>query len=59
MHDRPAKSEIREILEAAADVIFSDGVSEGFLEHWERETRALLAVRAASQRMPVGAGSTT
>ena len=48
-------SEIREILEAAADVIFSDGVSPAFLEHWERETAALLLIRRANTREPVGA----
>ena len=47
--------EIREILEAAADVIFSDGVSTEFLAHWERETEALLSVRRANTRETVGA----
>ena len=41
----PTRDEVRRILAAAADVIFSDGVFEAFIDHWVVETMALLAVR--------------
>ncbi len=34
--------EVRTILTAAADVLFSDGVSDEFLDQWTDETRLLL-----------------
>ena len=37
--------DIRLILVAAADVLFSDGVSDAFLDHWTEETLQLLFAR--------------
>ena len=45
--------EIRRVLIAAADVIFSDGVSDAFLDHWAEETLQLLLTR----REAVGAAA--
>ena len=39
----PSQGEVRRILAAAADVIFSDGVAEGFLDQWAEETVFLLS----------------
>jgi hypothetical protein len=39
---RLASEEIRTVLAAAADVVFSDGVPPGFLDHWAVETCFLL-----------------
>jgi hypothetical protein len=44
----PTSHEIRRILVAAADVIFSDGVSEAFLDQWADETRILLSFDGSS-----------
>jgi hypothetical protein len=41
---RPSHSEVRRILAAAADVIFSDGVPAEFLDQWADETVFLLSV---------------
>ncbi len=54
-------SVVREILESAADVIFSDGVSAEFLDQWAFETVQLLEARARNRsgqkaRSPVSAG---
>jgi hypothetical protein len=38
---------VRAILEAAADVLFSDGVSSAFLEQWTDETIFVLSVQHA------------
>jgi hypothetical protein len=52
----PTCDEVRRILAAAADVVFSDGVSEGFLDQWADETVVMLSLAAgphvtrASQR---------
>jgi hypothetical protein len=40
--ETPTPAEIRTILAAAADVIFSDGVAEAFLDQWADETFFLL-----------------
>ena len=40
----PTSHEIRRILVAAADVIFSDGVSDAFLDQWADETRIMLSL---------------
>jgi hypothetical protein len=42
----PSRDDVRTVLAAAADVVFSDGVSETFLEQWTDETLFLLGVRA-------------
>ncbi len=47
------QDEIRRILEAAADIVFSDGVSVEFLDYWTAATAELLALRPT----PVGAPS--
>jgi hypothetical protein len=52
---------VRTVLESAADVIFSDGVSAEFLDQWTFETVQLLESRARSAaaartRRPVSAG---
>ena len=54
MHD-VQHTEVLAILEAAADVIFSDGVSAEFLEHWTTATIDLIARRVESRPVPVGA----
>ena len=41
-----SSEEVRAVLEAAADVIFSDGVSLEFLDQWTFETVQLLEARA-------------
>lgn len=42
----PTRDDVRRILVAAADVIFSDGVSEAFLDHWADETVFMLSLPA-------------
>jgi hypothetical protein len=44
----PAQDDVRRVLVAAADVIFSDGVSKAFLDHWTAETLLLLSIRETS-----------
>jgi hypothetical protein len=44
----PAEATVRNVLESAADVIFSDGVSAEFLDQWTFETVQLLESRARS-----------
>jgi len=44
----PTSHEIRRILVAAADVIFSDGVSDAFLDQWADETRIMLSIDASA-----------
>lgn len=39
----PTRDELRTILTAAADVIFSDGVPEAFLDRWVDETLVMLS----------------
>jgi hypothetical protein len=43
----PTTDEVRVVLAAAADVLFSDGVPEEFLDQWADETQFLLAGGAA------------
>lgn len=64
---QPVAETVRTVLESAADVIFSDGVSAEFLDQWTFETVQLLearsrppaadtATRAGAKRTRVGAG---
>ena len=43
----PTRNEVQRILAAAADVIFSDGVPEEFLEQWADETVFMLSLGQA------------
>jgi len=43
----PSREQVRAVLAAAADVVFSDGVSDGFLEQWTDETMFVLGLHAA------------
>jgi hypothetical protein len=43
----PTRDEVRTILAAAADVLFSDGVSDAFLDHWVEESLFMLSRRSA------------
>ena len=40
----PTRGEVRRTLVAAADVIFSDGVPETFIDQWADETLFLLSL---------------
>jgi hypothetical protein len=40
--------DVRAVLEAAADVVFSDGVSDDFIEQWAQDTLFLLRARQSS-----------
>ena len=40
----PARDEVRRILVAAADVLFSDGVPDAFVDQWADETVFLLSI---------------
>jgi hypothetical protein len=40
----PTRDEVRQILTAAADVLFSDGVAEEFLDQWADETVFMLSL---------------
>ncbi len=42
MSHTPNPGEVRRILAAAADVLFSDGVPDAFLDQWAEETAFLL-----------------
>lgn len=42
LYDGLQRDDIRLVLLAAADVIFSDGVSEAFIDQWVDETVQLL-----------------
>jgi hypothetical protein len=44
----PTRNAVREILAAAADVIFSDGVSDAFLDQWADETLIMLSIDESS-----------
>ncbi len=46
--DTEKRDEIAAVLTAAADVIFSDGVTTEFLEYWTNETLQLLCARTVS-----------
>jgi hypothetical protein len=41
-------TDVRAVLEAAADVVFSDGVSDDFIEQWAQDTLFLLHARHSS-----------
>jgi hypothetical protein len=45
-------AEVRAVLESAADVIFSDGISAEFLDQWTFETVQLLEQREARTQRP-------
>jgi hypothetical protein len=49
---RPNPDEIRRILAAAADVLFSDGVTDAFLDQWDEETGFLLSLDPAPAIAP-------
>jgi hypothetical protein len=49
----PTADQVRVVLAAAADVLFSDGVPDAFLDQWADETRYLLAVAAESTQRSV------
>jgi hypothetical protein len=49
----PMRDEVRRILAAAADVIFSDGVSDAFLDQWADETVFMLSLQTSRQVSPV------
>jgi hypothetical protein len=40
----PTRDEVRRILAVAADVVFSDGVSDAFLDLWADETVLVLSL---------------
>ncbi|HEY3834674.1 MAG TPA: hypothetical protein VGO03_20440 [Acidimicrobiia bacterium] len=46
LDEQPIAETVRTVLESAADVIFSDGVSAEFLDQWTFETTQLLETRA-------------
>ena len=52
--DIPTRDGVRSILAAAADVLFSDGVSSALLDQWTDETIFVLSVQraASTPRMP-------
>ncbi len=45
----PTRDEVRRILAAAADVIFSDGVHKALLDQWADETMIMLSVTESSR----------
>ena len=44
----PTHSDVRRILVAAADVVFSDGVPDDFINQWTDETVFLLSLEQAA-----------
>ncbi len=47
----PTHADVRRILVAAADVVFSDGVPDDFISQWANETVFLLSLeRSATSR---------
>ena len=48
----PTRAEVRRTLVAAADVIFSDGAPEEFLDQWADATMLALSVTAAPEAAP-------
>jgi hypothetical protein len=46
------RDDIRRILAAGADVIFSDGVAEAFLEQWADETMFMLSLGQSARVTP-------
>jgi len=57
VNDTPNRDEVRRILTAAADVIFSDGVSTALLDHWVEETSFLLSLQASPEAIPRAASA--
>ncbi len=49
MNRSPNQGEVRRTLAAAADVLFSDGVSDAFLDQWAEETVFLLEADSAAR----------
>jgi hypothetical protein len=47
-----APQDIREVLAAAADVVFSDGVPPEFIDQWAEETCFLLRARTGGDEHP-------
>jgi hypothetical protein len=45
-----ASDEVRDVLAAAADVLFSDGISPALLDQWTAETCSLLRTRLMTER---------
>jgi hypothetical protein len=48
-----APDEVRDVLAAAADVLFSDGISPALLEQWTADTCFLLRTRLVTERTVV------
>ena len=45
----PTREDMRRILGAAAEVIFSDGVSDAFLDQWANQTDDILSILRSRQ----------
>ena len=52
VHHIPTRAEIRRVLVAAADVLFSDGVPDEFLDQWADETHFLLSLESSARTTP-------
>ena len=50
----PPRESVHRILAAAADVVFSDGVSDAFLDQWADETLMMLSFDAAAIELASG-----
>lgn len=48
----PNHGEVRRILAAAADVLFSDGVADDFLDQWTEETIFLMSFEPSRSSGP-------
>jgi hypothetical protein len=48
VHRIPSRDDVRLVLTAAADVLFSDGVPDAFIDQWIDETVFLLSVGASA-----------
>ncbi len=46
------RDEVRQVLVAAADVLFSDGVPETFLDQWADETLFMLSISESRHASP-------
>ena len=46
------RDEVRRVLVAAADVLFSDGVPDAFLDQWADETLFMLSVSDSRHVIP-------
>ena len=49
IQNMPSRDQVRWILAAAADVVFSDGVPEAFLDQWADETMIMLSVSESAR----------